>query len=119
MINNRDSVKKVIKAGLFVSAILVVVIYSFFSFKDYIKGPEIIIKEPLNGSTISTSTVMVKGQVLHIQNITINNRPILIDKEGNFTETLLLFPGYNVSVISAKDKFNRTIEYKLELVYKK
>jgi hypothetical protein len=55
--------------------------------------------------------------VKNIQNITLNNKPLLIDKDGNFTETLLLFPGYNVSVISANDKFKRTTEYKMELVY--
>lgn len=80
-------------------------------------GPEIIIFEPRNGSTIATSTVLIRGQALRIQDISLNNRPILIDEQGNFSETLLLFPGYNVSLISAQDKFDRTIEYKLELVY--
>lgn len=66
---------------------------------------------------ISTSTVTVKGQVLHIQDVSINGRPIQIDTSGNFSEPLLLFPGYNVAVISAKDRFKRITEYKLELVY--
>jgi heat shock protein HtpX len=30
---------------------------------------------------------------------------------------LYVLPGYNVSVISANDKFKRTTEYKMELVY--
>lgn len=114
---NRDGIKKILKIGLFLIFISIVIVYSFFSFRDYISGPQIIIHEPINGSNISTSTVSLKGQALHIQNLTINNRPMVIDTEGNFEETLLLSPGYNVSVISANDKFKRTIEYKLELVY--
>lgn len=114
---NRDGIKKILRLILVLSIITIVLGYAFFTFKDYIDGPKIIIDEPINGSMISTSTVMIKGRVLHIQDVTINSKPILIDKQGNFTQTLLLFPGYNVSVISAKDKFNRTIEYKLELVY--
>lgn len=114
---NRDGTKKILQFLVFSSVIIILFGYTFFTFKDYIDGPKIIITEPLNGSTVSTSTVTVKGQVLHIQEVTINKKPILIDKQGNFIQTLLLFPGYNVSMIYAKDKFGRTIEYKLELVY--
>lgn len=116
---NRDSIKSILKILGFALIIIIVIGYSYFSFKEFIAGPQLIINEPINGSLISTSTVKIIGQALHIQDITINNRPIVIDKQGNFSETLLLFPGYNVSVIYAKDRFNRTTEYKLELVYQK
>lgn len=114
---NRDGIKKILKLVFFVIILSTLSGYSYITFKDYIDGPRIIINEPINGSTISTSTVTIIGQVLHIQDVRLNNRPLLIDKQGNFRETILLFPGYNVSVISAQDKFKRTIEYKLELVY--
>ena len=48
-----------------------------------------------------------------------NGKPVIVDKDGNFEEILLLSPGYNSTLFSAKDRFNRTTEYKLELVYKK
>lgn len=114
---NRDGIKNILRLSLIVFVIIIVFGYALFSFKDYIEGPVIIINEPVNGSLISTSTVTIRGQVLHIQDVAINNKPILIDKQGNFIQNILLFPGYNVSIISAKDKFKRTIEYKLELVY--
>lgn len=116
---NRDGVKKILKLTFFILIIVIVIGYSFFSFRDYISGPKIIITYPENGSTMSTTTVEIKGQALHIRDITINNKPLIIDKLGNFVYTLLLFPGYNSASISAKDKFNRITEYKLELVYKK
>jgi hypothetical protein len=114
---NRDETKRIVKITVFVLIATVVVLYSFFSFRDYIAGPEILITYPENGSTISTSTVTIQGQAIHIRDIELNKKPILLDKQGNFTNTILLHPGYNVSVITAKDKFNRTTEYKLELVY--
>jgi hypothetical protein len=114
---NREGVKKILKVLTISLIVAIVVGYSYFASRDFILGPELIITEPVNGSTLSTSTVILKGQALRIQDITLNNRPILIDEQGNFTETILLFPGYNVSLISAQDKFDRTIEYKLELVY--
>ncbi len=116
---NRDGIKRIIQITFIILLICIVAVYSYISFRDYISGPKIIVTEPVNGSTISTSTVKIQGQILHVQEISLNNRPLLIDKQGNFTETLLLFPGYNVSLFSAKDKFGRTTEYKLELVYKK
>ena len=113
----RYGIKKVLRVGIFLVIIAIIVGYSYFAFKDYLSGPEIIVTDPINGSTISTSTVIVNGKALRIKDITFNSRPILIDKDGNFSEIFPLLPGYNVSLISATDRFNRTIEYKLELVY--
>lgn len=114
---NRDGTKKILEISLFLFAIGVVVVYTLFSFNDYLNGPQIIISSPVNGSTSSSSAMVIVGQALHIRDITLNNKPINIDTKGNFRETISLLPGYNVSMISATDKFKRTIEYKLELVY--
>ncbi|MEK7463648.1 MAG: hypothetical protein AAB610_00805 [Patescibacteria group bacterium] len=114
---NREGTKKLVRSAVITIIVCIIIGYAYFATQDYILGPQITISEPANGSTISTSTVLLKGRALLIQNITLNNRPILIDEQGNFSEMLLLFPGYNVSLISARDKFDRTIEYKLELVY--
>jgi len=114
---NREATQKILKFVLFAGVILIVLLYIYSASKDFINGPKIIVNYPENGSTMSTSTIIIKGQVLHIQDVTINGRPIQIDTEGHFSEPLLLFPGYNVSVISAKDRFKRITEYKLELVY--
>lgn len=116
---NREGTKKLLTGFSILFVVLVVVGYSLFESHSFISGPEIIIIEPAPGSTIATSSIMVKGMALRIQDITLNGRPILIDKEGNFSEVVLLHPGYNASLFSAKDKFDRTTEYKLELVYQK
>lgn len=116
---NRDGTKKIFKIGIISIIALLVLGYALFTSHSLIAGPEIIVSEPISGSTIATSSVIVKGIVLRIQDITLNGRPILIDKQGNFSETLLLAEGYNAFQLFAKDKFNRTTEYKLELVYQK
>lgn len=115
--NNRDGIKKILKIIVSITVVAIIVGYSYFAFSDYINGPDIIITYPENGSTITTSTVVLRGQALRIQDITINNRPILVDEQGNFKESVLLFHGYNAILIYAKDKFGRTTEYKMELVY--
>lgn len=116
---NREGTKKIIKILIIATVILLIVGYALFESKSLVKGPSIIIFEPSNGTSVSSSSIMVKGQALRIKEITMNGRPISVDKQGFFNEYLILAPGYNVSILYAKDKFNRTIEYKLELVYQK
>jgi hypothetical protein len=116
---NRDDTKKIIKIIGILIIVLFMVIYIIFESHSLIRGPEIIIDSPENGTLISTSTVIIHGKALRVKDITLNNRPILIDQYGNFEEVLLLHPGYNVSLFYGEDKFNRTIKYKFELVYEK
>ncbi len=116
---NRDGAKNIIRVGSVIVVILLIIGYALFESHSLIKGPDITISEPIPGSSISTSSVNIIGKASRIQDISLNGRPILVDKDGNFNETILLASGYNASLFSAKDKFNRTIEYKLELVYEK
>lgn len=113
----RYSIKKLIKIFFLITIVTIICGYIYFAFRDYIQGPSIVVTEPINGVTINKPTTRVKGQVQRVKDISLNGRPLLIDEEGNFDEDLLLFPGYNVALLTAIDKFGRTIEYKLELVY--
>jgi hypothetical protein len=115
---NREGTKKILKIIGIAIIVIIVLGYGLFTSHSFISGPKITIYEPINGSTISTSSVEIKGTAQRIQDVTLNGRAIFIDDKGNFNETILLAPGYNVSLFFAKDKFNRTTEYKLELVYK-
>jgi hypothetical protein len=116
---NREGTKKLLRISIILIVVLMVIGYSIFTSHSLVSGPKITVYEPLSGSTVNTSSVIIKGVVFRIQDIKLNGRPILIDKEGNFSETTLLAPGYNAFLLSAEDKFNRTTEYKLELVYQK
>src|SRR5574343_123706 len=114
---NRYDTKRLLTLAIFLIISTLIFGYIYFAFRDYIRGPFLSITSPENGSTVATSTAIIRGKALRIKDISINGRPILIDREGNFAELVLLAPGYNPSLIKAIDKFNRTIEYKLELVY--
>lgn len=116
---NREGVKKLFKISSILIIILIIVGYTLFTSHSFIAGPEIILTTPTSGSTIATSSVEVVGIAYRIQDITLNGKPILVDKEGNFKEIIVLAPGYNIFLFNAHDKFGRTTEYKLELVYKK
>lgn len=116
---NRDGTKRLLRLSIIGAIVCIVLGYTYLKTKDLLRGPEIILTYPENGSVVASSSVIVRGQALRMKEITLNNRPITIDVTGMFAETVLLFPGYNVITITAKDKFKRTTDYKLELISQK
>ena len=116
---NREYTKKLIKIISIFLIIFIIIGYGIFASHNFILGPKITVFEPINGSTIATSSVLIRGIAERVRDLSLNGRPVPIDIEGNFNETILLAPGYNSSLLFAQDKFNRTIEYKIELVYLK
>ncbi len=67
--------------------------------------------------TNNSPLVQVRGRANHAVYISINGREIYIDKDGTFTEPIALLPGLSVVTINAQDKFGKTSEKKMELMY--
>jgi hypothetical protein len=64
-----------------------------------------------------SSLVEVSGKASKATYITLNGREIFVDKEGNFSESIAVLPGFSVVTLNAKDKFGKTAEKKFEMVY--
>ena len=93
-------------------------LYIFYQGKSIIEGPLISIQSPINGATITSSLIEVRGISDNIARISLNDRPIFIDEEGFFKEKILLSHGYNIIKLTAADKFGRVKEQILELIYR-
>ena len=103
----------------FISIALAVIIgYSIFQTWKIIRGPIIEIYTPENGSTYSQSLIEIEGRARNIAYLNLNDRPIFTDKDGYFSEKLLLSPGYNIIRLDAQDKFKHYTEKRLELILK-
>lgn len=96
---------------------ILIVGYFIFNFRIFIAGPDIIITSPQNGQVTDKELVEIIGKASNVNFISINDRPIFVDGEGNFKEFLLLSSGYNIIVIKAQDKFERKISKNLEIIY--
>ena len=118
MIQNRHKTKRILKIIILSCTIFIVVGYAIFASHDFILGPSLIISEPVNGNTFTSPIIVIKGVAKRIKEIELNGRSITIDEEGNFNENALLSPGYNIFTLTVKDKFERSKEYRLELIYK-
>jgi hypothetical protein len=97
--------------------VTIVVGYSFFQARKILGGPQIKIDEPQNGTVFEEPLVVIRGRTRNINSIFLNDRPIFIDDEGYLSEKLLLSAGYNIIELQAKDRFGKTTEERLELVY--
>lgn len=111
--------KAIVKISVIVLFISFIIGYSYFQSRNLIRGPQIVLASPTTGATLSNQVVEIKGSASNISFLSLNDRQIFVDNKGNFNEELLLSPGYNVWTISAKDKFGRIVNKKIELVFRK
>lgn len=100
-------------------AALIVIGYAFYEAWDYFSGPAIAISSPSNGTTLNEPLVEIQGTAINSAEIFLNGQRILTNDKGEFKERLLLAEGYNIIGLKVEDKFKRTAEQQLELVYKK
>jgi hypothetical protein len=115
---DRHKTRKYIKIFIIVILIIIFVGYTLYEIQKIVLGPQIEVLYPQNGIMISNSFTEISGIAKNIKEISLNDRKIYIDEQGNFKEQLLLAYGYNVLVLKASDKFGRKTEKVIEVIYK-
>ena len=74
------------------------------------------IETPQNGELTKNNFVEIKGKSENLNYITLNDRQIFIDDEGNFKEKLILYDGENTLKLYGKDKFGRETTKYIQVV---
>ncbi len=115
---DRHKTRKCIKI-ITISVIAIIFVgYTLYEIQKIVIGPQIEVLYPSNGALVSNSFTEISGIAKNTKEISLNDRNIYIDEQGNFKEELLLAYGYNVLVLKASDKFGRKTEEVLEIIYK-
>ncbi len=114
---NRNATS-LLRTGLISLLIVVIAGYSLFQAQKIIRGPVIDIYTPENGATYNQTMIEIDGRARNIAYLNLNDRPIFTDKNGYFSEKLLLSPGYNIIKLDARDKFKNYTEKRLEIILK-
>lgn len=102
MIDPKDFVRITLISLLLVG----IVGYAYFRSRDAIWGTKITASIH-DGQTLESNLLTLTGNAPHTSLFTVNNRELLLDKNGDFIDTLLLHEGYNIITLEAKDKFGR------------
>jgi Glucodextranase, domain B len=106
-------VLKIVGIILFVGCI---VAYAIWRSLNYTRGPRIDVFEPLNGSSIASSTVTIRGRALRVNSLSLNGQTLSVDEQGNFNQVVIIFPGINKLTFAAEDQFGRNTSTELDIV---
>ncbi len=86
---------------------LIAVVYVSLEIRSVLAPPYLSLSEPAGDITVDGNSVVIAGIGEIGAEVFINNQPVLIDQNGQFTETLLLSPGLNVIEVTEKNKFDK------------
>jgi hypothetical protein len=101
-----------------VLSVVLLVSYGLFNARNLITGPVVEIFNPTGSVETGENVLTVKGKATNITSISLNEKPIFVDKEGLFEEKLLLSPGSNTIEIKAGDRFKKEIKKTITIYYK-
>lgn len=108
--------RKRLELGALGLLVIVAVTYGLFRAYPLVAGPSVTIFNPADGDYVASSTFEVSGQVKRANVITLQGRPITIDTEGYFSETLVAHAPYTILVVVAKDAYGETVEKTIRVI---
>jgi hypothetical protein len=105
------------KKGIWLILFLLFIAYSLFQGRFVILGPSIHITSPKDGARLDTQVYTLTGVAKNIAYISLNDRQIFVDPEGNFSEKLIAARGLSIITVRARDRFGRQKEQTVRVVY--
>lgn len=96
--------------SLMIAMIVVLVVgafaYLYREFRSFAAAPRLVLLEPSNGAVIEASETVVRGKTDKGARVFINNQPVFVSGEGDFTDKLLLKPGLNTITVLSINRFD-------------
>lgn len=105
-----DSIRNKITKWSLALLLGIILIYGLFRVYPIVVGPVITLTSPQDGEIVASSTFLVTGKVARAKEITLQGRPITIDTEGNFKETLVTHSPYTILVLEAIDTYGKKVQ---------
>lgn len=94
---------------------ILVILYAYYEARGLLFGPSI--EVPKEVSTVHDRFITIHGKATRIAQLTMNGKPVTVTEDGAFEEPYLLSDGYNRIVLRAQDRYGRTRESIIEVVY--
>jgi len=113
----RTNAKKILTFGITAILTISVIGYAYFSMRDFLRGPVVRFSAPKNGETVTSQVLEVSGTSQNLSYLKLDGRKIFTDKNGNWSEKLILAPGYNIIEADAKDRFEREVKETIYVIY--
>ncbi len=112
----RTTLLRILKIAGIVIIAAIIIAFAVSRSLNYARGPVILITEPANGSSALTTMITVAGKAERVNSLSLNGQAISVDEQGNFSESVTVFPGLNVLSLEAQDQFGRKTRTDLTVV---
>ncbi len=112
----RTTFLRIIKTTAIAVVAIIIITYAIARSLTYARGPKIDLNEPADGAVVSSPTVDLAGMIERAHDLTINGSAVSIDEQGNFKQTIVVFPGINKITLRATDQFDRNTETDIVIV---
>lgn len=113
MLPYRDS--RLIRYGL-IAFFLIVLVYALYEGRALLRGPTIDVSPRV--MEVSEPFIDITGKAERIVSLSLNGKEISVTEDGIFEEGYVLAPGYNRIILKAEDRYGKTAERVLEIIYK-
>jgi len=92
--------------SIFIILTLGYIVWQVFSIN---RTPNLEIFEPKDNQIVSNSFVAVRGRTDAGMSVLVNNKPVFVDNKGNFQDQLSITSGPSSIIVTAKNKFDKSI----------
>lgn len=107
---------KTIKTTLLVLLFVFIAGYTVFNTKLIIRGVNLVVLGIENGESYKKGSLDITGNANKARHLLVNGRELNITQEGDFSDTLVLLPGYNIITVSAEDRFGKITKKTFEVI---
>lgn len=98
-----------------VTFFLIVAGYAYFEGRGLLYGPIIEIEGRV--MEVSDPFITIEGKARRIASLSMNGKTIPVTEDGAFSEAYVLTPGYNRIVLEARDRYGKSTERMIEIIY--
>lgn len=89
--------------------VILILLYGLFEARVLLGSFRLKVDGVENGQITTEPLIAVTGRADHASVVRINNRPIPVNKDGTFEETILLARGINSLSFEAENRFGKTV----------
>ncbi|MFZ5933120.1 MAG: helix-turn-helix domain-containing protein [Patescibacteria group bacterium] len=90
--------------------------YLTLQYKKFVSPPSLSVFEPKEGQTVSQRTLKVSGKTDSDATVKINNQPVILDADGNFSAEILVYEGTTEIEIRAKSRAGKQTVVRRKIV---
>ena len=81
--------------------------YLIFQYKSFVTPPVLSVSRPKEGAIVTTGTVRVEGETDPNATVKVNNQPVLVADDGNFSVDIEIYEGTGEIVVVATSRTGR------------